>query len=1079
MSGDLVPNKHVNISTQILDNQSNNVVDYLSSHLSDSTTFRVVSAYFTIQGYDLLADKLDSLQDVKFLFGDPDSLDDLDPDKNEDKRFEIRETGLHPLHSLKQKPLAKRCHDWLSKESVQVRSMVHTNLLHGKMYLTESPTGMAGIVGSSNFTKRGLGSGDLPNIEINLASNNSDTIVQLQTWFDHLWNDQEKTKNVKPDVLDALKRVGSDYSPEIIYYKTLYELFKQEIDDRNTRDKTLKSTSITESQIWNKLYAFQQDGVRNVISKLQKHNGCILADNVGLGKTYTALAVIKYFEQRNERVLVLCPRKLHENWSLYQAINNHKQNPFPEDRFSYTLLAHTDLSRESGKSGSVDLANFNWSNYDLIVIDESHNFRNKAGSRYNKLLDDAFKTGINTKVLMLSATPVNTDLSDLHNQISLMTGGKDNHFNETLDIGNISNVMIAAKKTFNAWASELDNTGNRNKDTLLDKLDSDLFRLLNATSIARSRKHIKQFYADELTRIGAFPNRDKPDNRSPKTDLSEKLSYEELAENINDFHLSLYKPSHYLINKEKIDDLEEKRKKQHFNQLDSEKFLIGMMRTNFLKRLESSAHSLTLTLNRTICKMDILLDKIDRGVKISDSDIQPDDIDDENDDFIISREHISYRFDELDLVQWKQDLKRDRRVLSNVLRQVETVTPDRDGKLVAIMGDIQSKVQNLTYNKDGKPNKKILVFTTFKDTAKYLYKELEGLSTKLNIKMAMVSGDETHTQVGKNNFNEILSNFAPVAHSRSNNEMPEIDLLIATDCLSEGQNLQDCDTVLNYDIHWNPVRLIQRFGRIDRIGSRNSLVRMINYWPTKDMDVYLRLGPRVSSRMAMVDITATGDYDPLDDSHEGQGTTRNFRDAQLLHLMDEIIDLDDDSNEIGLGDFIIEDFLAQLMHYLEKNRARLEQMPRGVYAVTKRDTQTKTGVIFFLNQRNAGSKQNRHVASPVHPYYFVYLYNDGTIRYGCSSAKQILTLFQTLSVGRTEPIQDLCDAFDNSIEHGKNMEQYNKLLDIVISHIRQSNKSRQSRGLGLNGSADFVVPKLSESPRSALDFELITWLVIV
>ena len=1078
MDKDLDPRKYVMIPTQILDNQNSRVVDYLSRYLSDSTTFRVVSAYFTIQGYDLLADKLDAQHDVRFLFGDPDSLDDLDPDKNEDKRFEIRENGLHPLYSLNQKPLAKRCHDWVSKKSVQIRSMTQTNLLHGKMYLTESPTDMAGIVGSSNFTKRGLGDGDLPNIEINLASNHPDTIAQLQTWFDHLWNDQERTKNVKPLVLDALNRVGSNYSPEIIYYKTLYELFKQEIDDRNARDGTLTSTSLTESQIWNKLYEFQQDGVRNVISKLQKYNGCILADSVGLGKTYTALAVIKYFEQRNERVLVLCPRKLHDNWSLYQASNNHKQNPFSEDRFSYTLLAHTDLSRESGKSGSVDLANFNWSNYDLVVIDESHNFRNKAGSRYNKLLDDVFKTGINTKVLMLSATPVNTDLRDLHNQISLMTGDNDGHFKETLDIGNISNVMTVAKKAFNHWASALDSSGNRDKAALLDKLNSDLFRLLNATSIARSRKHIKQFYSDELVRIGAFPDRDKPDNQYPRTDLSGKLSYEDLAENINDFKLSLYKPSHYLVDKEKLDELQEKREKQHFNQLDSEKFLIGMIRTNFLKRLESSAHSLSLTLQRTIDKIDVVLDKIDKGIRLSNVDVQPDEPDDEDDELVISREHISYRFDELDLTLWKHDLKRDKRILSNVLRQVETVTPDQDGKLIAIKHDIQNKMQNPTRDKDGRPNKKILIFTTFKDTAKYLYEELAELSNTLSVKMAMVSGDETHTQTGQNGFNEILNNFAPVANNYANPKH-EIDILIATDCLSEGQNLQDCDTVLNYDIHWNPIRLIQRFGRIDRIGSRNTFVHMINYWPTKDMDAYLKLGSRVYSRMAMADITATGDYDPLEDPHEHKGKPNNFRDTQLIHLMDEITDLDDDRNEIGLGDFIIEDFLAQLMNYLEKNREQLEQIPLGVYAVTEHNEQAKKGVIFFLKQRNANPKQNKQVASPVYPYYFVYLYDGGTIRYGCSNTKQILTVFQAASTGKTEPMQDLCDAFDNSIKQGKDMHHYNRLLDIVISHIRQSSKSKQARGLGINGSADYVIPRLSESPRSALDFELITWLVVM
>ena len=1059
----------------VLDNQDNRVVDYIIQHLSNADSFRVVSAYFTIHGYDLLSDRLDSVSDVRFLFGDPDSLDELDPSKKEEKRFEIREGGLHPMYTLNQKPLATQCHNWMSKPSVLIRSMDQSNFLHGKMYLMESQDGVASVVGSSNFTRRGLGDSDIPNIEINLTNNDRETAAQLREWFDRLWNDTDKTRDVKREVLDVLQRIGRDYSPEVIYYKTLYELFKKEIEERKTEDNSHRSATLKDSQIWNKLYAFQQDGVNAIISKLQKYNGCILADSVGLGKTYTALAVVKYFEQRNERVLVLCPRKLKDNWSLYQAGNNHVQNPFPDDRFAYTLLSHTDLSREYGNVGGIDLANFNWSNYDLVVIDESHNFRKNKGSRYNKLLEDIFKTGVNTKVLMLSATPVNTSLLDLRNQILLM--GDDGHFRKSLGISNVSNTVSVAQKAFKEWESSSNKTGNRNKAELLENINSDFFRLLNAVSISRSRRHVRRFYADEMLRVGEFPAREKPHNQSPKTDLNGELSYEELAENINDFKLSLYKPSHYLINVDRLHEDDPKRK--NITQWHSEEFLVGMMRTNFLKRLESSAHSLKLTLERTIEKIDAILDKIRQGSDISNVDVLPDnDKDGDDGEMFINSDHVSYRLYELDLNAWKKDLRHDRRLLSDVLRMVSNITPERDGKLKAVKQDIHNKVTSPTYDKDGKPNRKILMFTTFKDTAKYLYNELEELSRELGINMAMVSGVENLTQLGRNGFNDILANFAPVANNHADTK-GEIDLLIATDCISEGQNLQDCDTVLNYDIHWNPVRLIQRFGRIDRIGSRSRTVKMVNYWPTDDMEVYLRLKNRVQSRMVIADITATGDYDPLEDLGSDGEAYHNFRDDQLRRLMEEIIDLDDEQSNVGLGDFIIEDFFAQLIKYLEKNKELLEGMPSGVYGVADWKREAPLGVIFFLRQRNADSDWRQQPASPVHPFYLVYLYMDGSIRHGCSNTKQILNVFQAASVGKTLPIQELCDKFDRETEYGKNMEVYNRLLNFAITQIKQANRRRQSRNLGTGGFADFVVQKISKSPRTASDFELVTWLVIM
>lgn len=1051
-------------SVQVLDNQTNKVADYINRHLNGAKSFSVVSAYFTIHGYGLLSDNLKNLEDVRFLFGDPDSLDDLDPGKKEEKRFEIREGGLHPTFTLNQKPLARECWEWVSKESVQIRSVSQSNFLHGKMYLMESTNNLAGVVGSANLTRRGLGYGESPNIEINLADSNAHTVTQLQKWFDHLWGDANITTDVKQEVLDALQRAGQDYSPELIYYKTLYELFKDELEERKSRGDDNKQAALKDSQIWNKLYAFQQDGVGAIISKIQKHNGCILADSVGLGKTYTALAVIKYFEQRNERVLVLCPRKLRDNWSLYPAANNHKHNPFPDDRFGYTLLSHTDLSRERGSVGGVDLANFNWTNYDFVVIDESHNFRNKVGDRYNTLLDEVFRKGVNTKVLMLSATPVNTSLGDLESQLRLMGG--DNHF-ESLGINSIRNTTKAAQKAFNKW-EEKSKPDSRDKSKLLEDMGPDLFRLLNAVSISRSRKHVQEFYTDEMVRVGEFPKHGAPDNRFPKTDLAEELSYEEMADNISDFKLSLYMPSHYLLDPDAV--LDPSRK--NIDQLNSEKFLIGMMKTNLLKRLESSPESLRLTLERTICKIESILDKIRHGEKVISDDTQPDEDKNDEDEVVVGTKRVNYRLDQIDLVRWERDLKDDWRTLRNVLRQVKEITPERDGKLEALVHDIRKKVEKPTHNKDGKPNRKILIFTTFTDTAKYLYGQLDGLSRELGVKMAMVTGSERETQLGGREFSEILANFAPVAASQGNIH-EETDILIATDCISEGQNLQDCDTVLNYDIHWNPVRLIQRFGRIDRIGSHNNTVRLINYWPTDDMDDYLKLRNRVQTRMAIADITATGHNDPLEPSDN----SHNFRDEQLRQLRDEIIDLDE-QDSIGLGDFILDDFIAQLSAYLEKNRKYLEGMPSGVYAVTSPDTRTLSGVILFLKQRNAVSDVRQRPASPVHPSYLVYIQTDGTIRYGCGSPKQILDTFRAVSAGKDTPLQDLCDNFDRITKYGRQMEQYDKLLEVALAHIRQANKRRLAKNMGRDGTPDFVIPKISESARAGSDFDLVTWLAI-
>ncbi|MDE2708641.1 MAG: helicase-related protein [Chloroflexota bacterium] len=1070
------------MTSEILDNCRHRVVDYLRAQLGESSALRIVSAYFTIYGYELLADELSRLDETRFLFGDPSSVDDLDPGEKDERAFLLTEDGLTPTQSIVQKGLARECARWLDGESVAVRSVRKANFLHGKMYLADR----AGLLGSSNFTKNGLGGSQRPNLEINLTIPDETTLAELREWFDNLWEDERRTQDVKQDVLKALDRLGKEYSPEFVYFKSLFELLKDRIDSDLDNDEVLKDNHLFETAVWNALYEFQKDGAKSIIARLGLHGGCILSDSVGLGKTYTALAVIKYHELRNERVLVLCPRKLRDNWALYPSHLGHQDNPFSEDRFGYTLLSHTDLSREEGKAGDIDLAKFNWGGYDLVVIDESHNFRNDGGARYERLLEEIIKDGSKTKVLMLSATPVNTSLLDLRNQIYLMTEKNDAHFRADLGIANVGRVLGEAQRAFKKWEDEQRGSSQSDKSQLLARLGADFLRLLDGVSIARSRRQVTQFYAAEMERIGQFPRHSKPENRYPATDLRGELSYKALAKQIGAFELSIYRPSDYLVDKERQLELDAERRRQNFNQKDREHYLVKMILTNFLKRLESSPRSLQLTLQRTIQKMDDLIVKIERfELRESEVEIQSDylpDQDDDDDDFLINRARNPYHLRELDLPRWRNDIAKDRDTLAAALRVVSAITPERDGKLSEIRTALRHRVTNPTTDLDGLSNRKTLVFTTFKDTAEYLYKELVDDASELGLRMAMVSGDSVRDSCGATEFNSVLTDFAPKARVRSETRYDQdVDLLIATDCISEGQNLQDCDTVINYDIHWNPVRLVQRFGRIDRIGSRNAEVRMINYWPTDDMDAYLNLESRVLARMALADTAATGGDDPFneDEVREGAQLELNFRDEQLKRLREEVLDLDDLSDTIVMSDLSMDYFFAQLKQFLEQNREELEATPKGVYAIASNpEDGPGPGVLFLLRQRNSGTRTRERTISPVHPFFLVFIKADGTIRFGAGGARQVLETFERAAVGVTRPLMALCDEFNMETKQGKDMREYDDLVTKVLGHVRQAEYSTAASSLSRDAPRGGVLPKVSETPRSPEDFELVTWLII-
>ena len=1084
----------------IVDNRFRRVGNCLKASIKPGSNLSIVSAYFTIYAYESLRDVLEHAGRLRFLYGEPTAAGTPDPGDNRSKSFRLNDDGGMDLRQvLAQSPLARACADWIRRQ-VDVRTINRANFLHGKLYHVEHENKTVALVGSSNFTLRGLGYGTAPNVELNIEVRHEDDRQALLDWFDGLWNDQNLVSDAKVDVLAALERLGRPYSPELVYYKTLFHVFESWLERHVDREGMLHELHLHDSEIWKALYAFQREGATSAINRLMRHNGCIIADSVGLGKTWTALAVIKFFELKNERVLVLCPKRLEDNWVRYTASAASLNNPFDKDRLNYVVRAHTDLSRYEGRANSIDLAQFNWGSFDLVVIDESHNFRNEgrdrtdeAGnlirrSRYNRLLEEVLKSGARTKVLMLSATPVNTSLRDLRNQIYLMTEKRQDAFREALGIGNLQSMFGMAQREFQQWEAARLTGQHPDKGVLLERLGADFLSLLDAVTLARSRDHIRRYYPEVTAAIGGFPERTQPQNLHPATDSQRTLSYDDLHSRIGDFRLAVYMPSQYLIDASSLDD---ERVKLRFDQRDRERWLIGMMRVNLLKRLESSVHSFTLTMQRILEKMDTLDEMIERFRERGSNeeiDSRPDD-DEEDEDFAIGQGR-RYRLDELHIDRWQDDLREDRRVCRQLYDQAMQVTIDRDDKLTTLKRVLRDKVSAAPKDKDGRANRKALVFTTFTDTALYLYEHLaDWVRDELGVHIALVTGGGGNlSSSGETRFIEILSRFAPRAQ-QSDVDGGEIDILIATDCLSEGQNLQDCDLVVNYDIHWNPVRLMQRFGRIDRLGSRNKRVSMTNFWPTADLDRYLDLKNRVEARMVLADAAATGLDDPLnrdireeDEHKETIQFELAFRDRQLTRMREEILDVEEADDGINLSDLTLDDFIADLLNFIQQNRSALEAAPLGIHAVVENTVPARThprteliqpGVIFCLkrNGDTAARTPNR-----LWPYFLVYVRNDGSVRYSFQQAQRCLAVFQTLAAGRSEVSRTLEDIFDRDTQQGRYMKEYDTLLDAALRSIAGSFRDAELAGLGRN--RDAVLTKKPQTQNSARDFTLVSWLVV-
>lgn len=921
---------------------------------------------------------------------------------------------------------------------------------------------------------------------VNKFDEPSNTMVFLNL-FDQIWNDSEKLEDVTSKLCNHIASVYQENSPERIYFLMLYNIFNEFLEDLTEDVLPNDRTGYQDSLIWNKLFNFQKDAATGIINKLESFNGCILADSVGLGKTFTALAVIKYYELRNRSVLVLCPKKLADNWLTYNR--NLTTNILAKDRFNYDVLCHTDLQRTSGESFGMPLNRINWGNYDLVVIDESHNFRNNEAykdkeTRYQKLMNAVIKQGVKTKVLMLSATPVNNRFTDLRNQLALAYEGESTNLSDKLKVEkDIETIFSRAQMAFNSW-SKLP-PEERTPQAILSTLDFDFFELLDNVTIARSRKHIETFY--DTTDIGKFPQRLKPLSfHCPLSHEENVIGFNVIFDQLSSLSLAIYAPITYILPSrlkkyEALYDTVVADGKRHFKQVDREKSLQALMTTNLLKRLESSVESFRLTLQRLQINHENTLAKIDKfmdgGADLSFSDVagafENVEDDDENpptpDDATIGTK-VQIKLADMDLPSWKRELATDLIVIKSLLSEMKKVTPETDAKLQHIKAQIQHKLENPI--NDG--NKKVLIFTAFADTASYLYEHLaHDLHQRHHLHVAKVTGSDAPASTLKKtyDFQSILTLFSPLSKNKAV-VLPhehEIDILIGTDCISEGQNLQDCDYLINYDIHWNPVRIIQRFGRVDRIGSKNKHIQLVNYWADISLDEYINLKERVENRMIIADVTATGDDNVLSSQkHEAA-----YRKEQLRRLQDEVIEMEDVKTGVSITDLGLNDFRMDLLNHA-KNDKELASVPNGMHAVVSANPALglTAGVIFTLRNLNRGiqvSQSNR-----LHPYYLVYIGRDGEIINNHSEVKRLLDLARSACKGQHQPIFEACTKFNEITEDGRDMSIYSNLLDQAIRSIIDVKEEKDIDSLFSGGKTTALLDTISGLD----DFELISFLVI-
>lgn len=1071
---------------EIFDNVTKVVSEDLAVTIDRGCRVSIAASCFSIYAYQVLKDQLHDVDELRFIFTSPAFVTEKAP--KEKREFYIprlnRERSLYGTefeiklrNELTQKAIARECADWIKKKVSFKSNTTHENM--GGFLNIESSNQQITYLPLAGFTTVDIGC-ERGNYSYNMV--NKFTAPYSQEYiklFDSIWNDKAKLQDVTDEVIDSITAAYNENSPEFMYFVALYNIFNEFLEDISEDVLPNEATGFKESKIWQLLYDFQKDAALAIINKLEKYNGCILADSVGLGKTFTALSVIKYYENRNKSVLVLCPKKLADNWNTYK--DNYVNNPIAADRLRYDVLYHTDLSRAHGYSNGLDLARLNWGNYDLVVIDESHNFRNGGQTygddarenRYLRLLNKVIRTGVKTKVLMLSATPVNNRFTDLRNQLALAYEGDAKNIDEKLNTRkSIDEIFRDAQRAFNAW-SELA-PEHRKTATLLKMLSFDFFELLDSVTIARSRKHIEKYY--NMDEIGKFPERLTPLSLRPNlTDLNDAINYNEIYEEIIKLNLAIYIPTDFVLasRREKYVDPD-----VNINRAGREMGIRRLMSINLLKRLESSVYAFSLTLQRIKKLIDDTIAQIDEfeaggnaNVEMIDIEDADFDYDDQNTDFLATDKRTKIDLRDMDYISWRAALQQDSEILELLTLMIADITPEHDTKLQTLLQLLTDKIEHPI----NEGNKKVLIFSAFEDTVRYLYENISGyIKDKYGLNTAMITGTvDGLTTIPKfrATFNNVLTCFSPVSKDKAL-LMPDsndnIDILIATDCISEGQNLQDCDYLVNYDIHWNPVRIIQRFGRIDRIGSKNARIQLVNFWPDLTLDDYINLKSRVETRMRISVMTSTGDDDPINVEEKGD---LEYRKEQLKRLQEEVVDIEEMSSGISIMDLGLNEFRLDLLDYIKAN-GDMDKVPLGLHAVVSAQEDAPPGVIYVLKNIHGGvniDNQNR-----LHPFYMVYLSDDGEVVCDHLSPKEMLDKMRLLCKGRNEPLADLCRAFNQETNDGKDMRRLSELLNAAISSIIHVKDERDIDSLFRSGGTSALNTTISGLD----DFELVCFFVV-
>lgn len=1073
---------------KFFDNVKDIVKDDLQLTIKENSKVSIAASCFSIYAYEELRTELEKISELRFLFTSPafiaeqsckDKREFYIPRLGRERNLYGSEFEIKLRNELSQKAIARECAEWIRRKAT-FKSNITQSSIQG--FIQVNDDGGYVYCPINGFTTSDIGcdrGNNLCNPVSRLPAPISQEYLKI---FNELWTDTTKIQDVTEEVVKSISDVYKENSPEFIYYVTLYNIFNEFLQDISDDVLPNEATGFKESAVWNKLYNFQKDAVLSIINKLERYNGCILADSVGLGKTYTALAVIKYYESRNKSVLVLCPKKLNDNWITYRS--NLLNNPIAQDRLRYDVLYHTDLSRESGSSNGLPLDRINWGNYDFVVIDESHNFRNggqvsgddeQRQNRYLKLMNKVIRTGVKTKVLMLSATPVNNRFNDLKNQLQLAYEGEAEKINKLLKTSNsIDDIFRFAQTSFNKWSKLPED--QRTTNALLGMLDFDFFEVLDSVTIARSRRYIEKYY--NMSDIGKFPTRLKPISLRPSlTSKDGAINYSEIYDLLLSLNLSIYTPSRFIHNSQKNKYLDAGNFGVGLS-TGREKGLRKLMSTNLLKRLESSVYSFRLTTQRikefiddTIAKIDIndrsgSLDLLDLGSMEGDFDF-----DDQNTDLFSVGKKVKIDLKDMDCISWCSDLVADSQNLEVLLMFMDDITPEHDKKLQTLFSLIEQKISKPL----NEGNKKIIIFSAFSDTAEYLYNNVAPFVQKrFGLHSALITGcvdGRTTCPKMSTDFNTVLTCFSPISKEKEllmPGNQNQIDILIATDCISEGQNLQDCDYLINYDIHWNPVRIIQRFGRIDRIGSCNDCIQLVNFWPDMDLDDYINLKSRVETRMKLTILSATGDDDLINEDEKG---ALEYRRKQLQKLQEEVVDIEDMSDGISIMDLGLNEFRLDLLEYQAAN-GDIDKVPFGMHAVVPTGGEVKPGVIYILKNISNGvniGNQNR-----LHPFYMVYISKEGEVICNHLQPKKMLDIIRFICRGVKEPYLKLCDSFNRETKNGRKMDKYSALLAQSISSIIQVKEENDLDSFFTSSETSALTHKIS----GINDFELISFIVV-